>query len=51
MNVKIIFLNKDLNEKIYIIQSKLCVEFGSETKVCKFIKSLYGLNQASKTMA
>ena len=42
MDVKIVFLNGDLNEKIYMDQSECFVEAGQERKVCKLTKSLYG---------
>ena len=43
MDVKTAFLNGDLEEEIYMTQPKGCVAFGQENKVCKLIKSLYGL--------
>ena len=46
MDVKTTFLNGDLNEKFCMSQPKGFVEKGQEHKVCKFIKSLYGLKQA-----
>ena len=48
MDVKTAFLNGDLDEEIYMEQH---VEFsapGKERKVCKLVKSLYGLKQALK---
>jgi len=48
MNVKNIFLNGELKEKIYISQPEGFVEPGKEKKVCKLIKSLYGLKQTPK---
>ena len=48
MDVKTAFLNGDLEEEIYMDQSKGFVEPGQESKVCKLIKSLYDLKQASK---
>ena len=48
MDVKIVFLNEDLEEEIYIDQPKGFVEPGQESKVCKLTKSLYDLKQASK---
>lgn len=46
MNVKLIFLNIDLDEEIYMEQPESYVLLGNEQKVCKFVKSLYGLKQA-----
>jgi len=43
MDVKTIFLNGDLEDKIYMTQPKGCVVPGQENKVCKLLKSLYGL--------
>ena len=48
MDVKIAFLNEDLEEEIYILQTKECIIPGQENKVCKLRKSLYGLKQAPK---
>ena len=48
MDVKIVFLNGDLEEEIYIDQPKGFIEPGQESKVCKLTKSLYGLKQAPK---
>ena len=43
MDVKIVFLNDELEVEIYMNQPKL----GKEKKVCN-VKSLYGLKQAPK---
>ena len=48
MDVKIAFLNGDLNEEIYMDQPECFVEASQERKVCKLTKSLYGLKQAPK---
>ena len=48
MDVKTIFLNDDLEEEIYMTQPEGCVVHGQENKVCKLLKSLYGLKQALK---
>ena len=43
MDVKIAFLNRDLEEEIYMEQPEGCVVPEKEKKVCKLVKSLYGL--------
>ncbi|WKA09025.1 hypothetical protein VitviT2T_026704 [Vitis vinifera] len=43
MDVKTAFLNGDLEEKIYTDQPEGCVVPGKEKRVCKLVKSLYGL--------
>jgi len=48
MDVKIAFLNGDLEEEIYMTQPEGCVVPGQENKVYKLLKSLYGLKQAPK---
>ena len=48
MNVKTTFLNGDLEEEIYVEQLEGFIVPGQEKKICKLVKSLYGLKQASK---
>ena len=49
MDVKIAFLNGDLEEEIYMNQLRGFLELAKEKKVCKLVKSLlYGLKQAPK---
>ena len=48
MDVKITFLNGDLEEEIYMDQPQGFVQPCHENKVCKLTKSLYGLKQALK---
>ena len=48
MDVKTTFLNRDLEEKVYMEQLEGFVIKRHEIKVCKLIKSLYGLKQAPK---
>lgn len=43
MDVKTIFLNGELAEKVYIIQPEHFVEASKEHLVCKLKKSIYGL--------
>jgi hypothetical protein len=44
MDVKIAFVNREL-EEIYMDQSDGFIANGQEGKVCKLLKSLYGLNK------
>ncbi|GJS28528.1 retrotransposon protein, putative, ty1-copia subclass [Tanacetum coccineum] len=48
MDVKTAFLNRDLEEEIYMNQPEGFVAPGQEGKVCRLVKSLYGLKQAPK---
>ena len=48
MDVKTAFLNGELDEEIYIEQPEGFVVPAKEKKVCKLIKSLYGLKKAPK---
>src|ERR1044071_6414595 len=48
MDVKIAFLNGDLEEEIYMKQPEGYIVPGQENKVCRLVKSLYGLKQAPK---
>ena len=48
MDVKMAFLNRDLEEEIYLEQPEGFIVSGQEQKVCRLIKSLYGLKQAPK---
>jgi hypothetical protein len=48
MDVKTTFLIGELEEEIYMDQPDGFIAKGQEGKVCKLLKSLYGLNQAPK---
>jgi hypothetical protein len=48
MNVKTTFLNGDLKENVFMSQPEGFVKKGQEHKVCKLIKSLYGLKQSPR---
>ena len=48
MDAKIVFLNGDLEEDIYMPQFEGCEVPGQENKVYKLRKSLQGLKQAPK---
>ena len=48
MDVKTAFLKGELEEEIYMDQPDDFVANGQEGNVCKLLKSLYGLKQASK---
>ncbi|GLT82749.1 hypothetical protein SLE2022_010990 [Rubroshorea leprosula] len=48
MDVKTTFLNGELDEEVYMEQLEGFVMPGQEKKVCKLIKSSYGLKQAPK---
>ncbi|GJW72750.1 zinc finger, CCHC-type containing protein, partial [Tanacetum coccineum] len=48
MDVKTDFLNGEMDEEVYMNQPQGFIMLGNENKVCKLIKSLYGMKQAPK---
>ena len=48
IDVKTAFLNRDLEENVYIAQPKSFVVEGQENLGCHLKKSIYGLKQASR---
>ena len=48
MDVKTAFLNGELDEEIYMEQPAGFVPDGQEDKVCRLLKSIYGLKQPSR---
>ncbi|GJY50554.1 zinc finger, CCHC-type containing protein [Tanacetum coccineum] len=48
MDVKTAILNDELDKEVYMNQPQGFIMPGNENKVCKLIKSLYGLTQAPK---
>jgi hypothetical protein len=48
MDVKTTFLNGEMAKEIYMKQPNVFVVKGQESKVCKLLKSLYGLRKAPK---
>jgi hypothetical protein len=49
MDVKTAFLNGNLSEDVYMIQSEGFINPKSAGKICKLQKSIYGLKQASRS--
>ena len=51
MDVKTAFLNKELEEEIYMDQLEGCVAEGNEHKVCELVKSLLWLEVSTEVVA
>ena len=49
MDVKMAFLNGDIEEELYMMQPKGFVNPKDADKVCKLQRSIYGLKQASRS--
>src|SRR3954466_10583262 len=49
MDVKTAFLNRDIDEELYMVQPKGFVDPKDANKVCKLQRSIYGLKQASQS--
>ena len=49
IDVKTTFLNRSIDETIYMVQVEGFIEKCQEKKVCKLQKSIYGLKQASRS--
>jgi hypothetical protein len=49
MDVKVVFLNGNLTEDVYMIQPEGFVDPKHAGKICKLQKSIYGLKQASQS--
>ena len=49
MDVKTSFINGNLTEDVYMIQSEGFVDPSNAGKICKLRKSIYGLKQASRS--
>ena len=49
MDVKTAFLNGYLKKDIYMVQPNGFIAKGQEQNVCKLLRSIYGLKQASRS--
>ena len=49
MDVKTAFLNGNIEEELYMVQPECFVDQEGASKVCKLQRSIYGLNQASRS--
>jgi Reverse transcriptase (RNA-dependent DNA polymerase) len=49
MDVKIVFLNGNLEDDVYMIQPTGFEDPNNTGKICKFLRSIYGLKQTSRS--
>jgi hypothetical protein len=49
MDVKITFLNGNIEEELYMVQPEGFVDPKGANKVCKLQRSIYGLKQTSRS--
>ena len=49
MDVKTTFLNGHIREEIFMDQLEGFISHGQESKLCKLMRSIYGLKQASRS--
>ena len=49
MDMKTVFLNRNLEEEVYIIQFDGFVSKDYPDKVCRLLRSIYGLKQATQS--
>ena len=49
MDVKTAFLNGNLDEKVYMMQPERFMSKNCPDKVCRLLRSIYGLKQASRS--
>ena len=49
MDVKMAFLNGDIDEELYMVQPKGFIDPKDANKVCKLQRSIYGLKQGSRS--
>jgi len=49
MDIKTTFLNGNLSEDVYMTQPEGFVDLKNARKVCRLLKSIYGLKQASRS--
>jgi Reverse transcriptase (RNA-dependent DNA polymerase) len=49
MDIKIVFLNRDLEDDVYMTQLMDFDDPNNAKKICKLKKSIYGLKQVSRS--
>ena len=49
LDIKTVFLYGELDEEIYMEQPEGFVKKGQEGHICRLLKAIYGLKQASRT--